>query len=149
MASSANASIAACWASILCLQRQHVLQLRPPMLSDIPERKIADIHPMDDERAGDAQDAGRIVWAELLILGEDGDPFPLKEMAEGRFEQGCGLRGQPYDLIFPRPAPDPDLHLIAFAELVERLGRLAVLVRELNELQYMGRHGRFLFQTPI
>jgi hypothetical protein len=67
----------------LCLQRQHVLQLRPPMLSDIPERKIANVHPMDDARTGDNQDVGRIVWAELLILGEHSDPFPLKEMAKG------------------------------------------------------------------
>ena len=99
----------------LRLQRQHVLQLRPPMLSDIPERQIADVHPMNHERAGDAQKVGRSVWAELLVLGEDRDPFTLKEMAQGRFEQGCRLRRQPYDLLFPRLAPDPDLHLIAFA----------------------------------
>ena len=93
------------------------------MLADIPERKIANIHAMDDKRAGDAQDVGRIVRAEFLILGEDGDPLALKEMVEGGFEQGCGLRRQPDDLIFPRPAPDPDLDLIAFAELAKRLGR--------------------------
>ena len=104
------------------------------MLPDIPERQIADVHPMDNKRARDAQDVGRIVWAELLILGEHRDTFTLKEMVQGRFEQSCGLRGQPYDLIFARPAPDPDLHLVAFAELAEKLDPLAVLHRELDKL---------------
>ena len=108
------------------------------MLSDIPERKIADIHPMDDERAGDAQDAGRIVWAELLILGEDSDPFSLE--GDGRGQIRAGLRparvaSRP-DLspTCAGPGPPPD----RLCQLVKRLGRLAVLVRQLNELQYMG-----------
>jgi hypothetical protein len=89
---------------------------------------------MDDKRAGDAQNVGRIVWAELLILGQDRDPFTLKQMAQGRFEQRCRLHGQSYDLLFPRLTPNPDLYLIAFAKLADRLGRLAVLHRELDEL---------------
>jgi hypothetical protein len=128
-------------------QRQNVLQLRTAVLADISKWQIAYIHSMDDERAGDAQDVGRIVWAELLILSKDSDPFPLKEMAKGRFEQGRPLHGQPYDLIFPRLAPDPDLHLIAFAKLAERPGGLAVLVRELDELQHMGGHGSVPFRA--
>jgi hypothetical protein len=43
--------------------------------------------------------------------------------------------------------PDPDLHLIAFAKLAESLGRLAVLVRELDEFQHMGGMVGS-FQTP-
>ncbi len=133
----------------LCLQRQHVLQLRPAMLSDIPEGKVADVHSMDDERTGDAQDVGCVVWAELLILGKHGDSSALNKMAEGRFEQICGLRGQPYDVLFSRLAPNPDLNLIALANRAQRLGCLAVLVRELDEMQHMGGHGQLLPQPPI
>jgi len=93
---------------------------------------------MDYERAGNAKDIGGIVWAEFLIFNEDRDPFPLKQMAKGRFEQGCGLRGQSHDLIFPRLAPDPDLYLITFAKLAERPDRLTILVRQLDKLQNMG-----------
>ncbi len=49
------------------LQGQHVLQLRPAVLSDISERKIADVHPMHDQRTGDTQDLRRIVWTKYTI----------------------------------------------------------------------------------
>src|SRR5215831_13753831 len=99
---------------------------------------------MHDERSGDSKDICRIVRTELLILGEDRDTLPLEEMAECSLKQRRGLRRQPDDLILARLAADPDLDLIALAELVEGLGRLAVLVRKFDELQHMGGHGRFL-----
>jgi hypothetical protein len=111
------------------LQRKHVHQLRAPVLSDIPKRKIADIHPMDDQRARDSQDNRRIVWTEFPILRKECDPIPLHEMPKSRFEERRGPRGQPYDFIPPRLAPDPDLHLISFAELTEAPGCFAVLFR--------------------
>src|SRR5271166_4325001 len=88
------------------LQSQHVLQLRPAVLSDIPERKIANVHPVDDERAGGPKDVGGIVWTELLVLGEDSDTLALDKMAEGGFEEGRGLRRQAYELVLARPPPD-------------------------------------------
>src|ERR1700732_5399862 len=63
----------------LCLQFQHVLQLRTTMFADIAERQIANVHAMNDERAGDAEDARRIVRAKFLVLGEDGDPLALEK----------------------------------------------------------------------
>jgi hypothetical protein len=49
----------------LCLQRQHVSQLRTTVFADIPEWEIADVHAMNDERAGDTQDIHCIVRAEV------------------------------------------------------------------------------------
>src|SRR5882724_514930 len=122
------------------LQRQHVLKLRAAMLANISERKITNIHAMHDQRSGDSQDLCRVVRTELLILGEDRDTLPLEEMAERNLKQGCSRRGQPDNLVLARLAADLDLDMIALAELVERLGRPALLVRELDELQHMGGH---------
>src|SRR6266852_3216536 len=126
------------------LQRQHVLKLRAAMLANISERKITYVHAMHDQRSGDSQDLCRVVRTEFLILGEDRDTLPLEEMAERNLKQGCSRRGQPDNLVLARLAVDLDLDMIALAELVERLGRLAFLVRELDELQHMGGHGGFL-----
>ena len=60
----------------LCLQCQHVLQLRPAVLSHISERKLADVHPMHDQRTGDTQDVRGIVWTKFPILGKERDPLP-------------------------------------------------------------------------
>src|SRR5207237_7529215 len=110
------------------LQCQYVLQLRTAMFADISVRQVADVHAMHDERSRNTQDVSRVVWTELLILGEDSDTFPLEEMAECSLEQRRGLRRQPDDLILTGLAADPNLDLVALAELVEGLGRLAVLV---------------------
>src|SRR5271165_6470440 len=69
------------------------------VLADIPERKIANVHPVDDERTGDPEDVSGIVWTQLLVLDEDSDTLPLDKMVEGRFEEGCGLRRQPHNLV--------------------------------------------------
>src|SRR6267378_6844382 len=122
------------------LQRQHVLKLRAAMLADISEREVASVHAMHDQRSRDSQDICRVVRTELLILGEDRDTLPLEEMAERNLKQGCSRRGQPDNLVLARLAADLDLDMIALAELVERLGRPALLVRELDELQHMGGH---------
>src|SRR5215510_5068673 len=76
----------------LCLQREHVLELRAAMLADISKRQIAHIHPMDNERAGYPQNLGCVVRAELLIFREHGDSFALEEATEGGLKQGRGLR---------------------------------------------------------
>src|SRR5208283_157393 len=81
------------------LQRKNVLQPRPAVLADIPERTIANVHPVDDERTGDPEDVSGIVWTQLLVLDEDSDTLPLDKMVEGRFEEGCGLRRQPHNLV--------------------------------------------------
>jgi hypothetical protein len=99
---------------------------------------------MYDQRSGDSQDICSIVWTEFLVLGEDSDAFSFEEMAERSLKQRRRLRRQPDDLILTGLATDPDFDLIALAELVESLGRLAVLVRELDELQHLGGHGRVL-----
>src|SRR5437899_2787051 len=99
------------------LQRQYVLDLRAAVLADISERQVADIHAMYDQRPGDSQNVSRVVRTEFLILGEDGDTFSLKKMAERSLEQGCGFRRQPDDLILARLAADPELDLVALAEL--------------------------------
>src|SRR6266702_5015020 len=125
------------------LQRQHLLELRAAMLADISEREVACVHAMNDQRSRDSQDICRVVRTEFPILGEDRDTLPLEEMADHSLDQGCSRRGQPDNLVRARLAADLDLDMIALAELVERLGRLALLVRELNELQHMGGHGRF------
>jgi len=70
-------------------------------------------------------------------------------MAECSLKQRRGLRRQPHDLILARLAADPDLDLIALAELAKGLGRFAVLVREFDELQHVGRHGWFLSKPNI
>jgi hypothetical protein len=98
------------------------------MLANISERKITNVHAMHDQRSGDSQDLCRVVRTELLILGEDRDTLPLEEMAERNLKQGCSRRGQPDNLVLARLAVDLDLDMIALAELVERLGRLALLV---------------------
>ena len=98
---------------------------------------------------GISQDIRRVVRAEFLILGEDSDAFALDEMAERSLKQRRGLRRQLDDLIPARLAADPNLDLIAFGELVEDLGHLAVLVRELDELQYMRGHGRVPVRRDI
>src|SRR5882724_2557152 len=122
------------------LQRQHVLKLCAAMLANVSEREVAYVHAMHDQRSRDSQDICRVVRTELLILGEDRDTLPLEEMAERSLEQGCSRRGQPDNLVLARLAADLDLDMIALAELVERLGGLALPVRELDELQYMGGH---------
>ncbi len=81
------------------LQREHVLQLRAAMLADISERQFADVHAMNNKRAGDAQDIRCIVRTEFLLLGDDSNPLALEEMAEDGLEQGCNRRRQPQDLI--------------------------------------------------
>jgi hypothetical protein len=98
------------------------------MLANISERKITNVHAMHDQRSGDSQDLCRVVRTELLILGGDRDTLPLEEMAERNLKQGCSRRGQPDNLVLARLAVDLDLDMIALAELVERLGRLALLV---------------------
>src|SRR6266852_7148597 len=126
------------------LQRQHVLKLRAAMLANISERKITNVHAMHDQRSGDSQDLCRVVRTELLILSDDRDTLTLQEMAEHSLEQGCSRRGQPDKLVLARLAVDLDLDMIALAELAQRLGRLALLIRELDELQHVGGHSRFL-----
>src|SRR5262245_11329233 len=133
----------------LRLQRQHVLELRAAMLADIAEREIADIHAMNDKGTGDAQDARRVVRAELLVLREDGNTPALEETAESGLKQRRGLRRELHDLIPARLAPNADLDLITLAELRKGLGCLPVAVRELDKLQHMGGHGRFLSRPKI
>lgn len=130
----------------LCLKRQHVLQLRPAVFSDIAKRKITDVHPMDDKWTGNAQDVGRVIWTEFLLLGEDGNPLTLEEGTERGLEQSRSLRRQPEYMILARLAANPDLDLIALTEFTKRLCYLAVLVRELDELQYLGGHGWSFFK---
>ena len=55
----------------LCLQCQHVLQLRAAMLADISEWQIANIHAMHHARSGDSKDVCCVIRTEFLILGED------------------------------------------------------------------------------
>ena len=99
---------------------------------------------MHDEWAGNAQYTGRIVGTELLVLGEDSDPPTLQKMAKSGLEQACGLRWQSEDPIFAGLLADPDFESIALAEIAKWLGELAVLIRELDELQHMGGHGWLL-----
>ena len=124
------------------LQHEHVSQLRAAMLADIPEREITNVHAMDHKRTGDAQDIGGIIRAELPVLAQDSDAIPLEELVEDGLKQVRGLRGKPYNLLFPRLAPDQNLDLIALAELAKRLGDPAILVRQLDKLQHMRGHGR-------
>jgi hypothetical protein len=79
---------------------------------------------MHDEWSGDSQDVCRVVRAEFLILGEDSDTLALEEMAECSLKQRRGFQRQPDDLILARLAANPDLDLIALAELVEVLAAL-------------------------
>src|SRR6478672_4221525 len=95
---------------------------------------------MHDQRSGDSQDLRCVIRTEFLILGEDRDTLPLEKMAKGDFEQGCSRPWQPDDVVLPRFATDRDLDMIAFAKLPQRLGSLALLIRELDELQHMGGH---------
>lgn len=90
---------------------------------------------MHDERPGDSKDICRVIRTEFLILGDDGDAFALKEMAECSLEQCGSLERQSNDLIRTRLAADPDLDLVALAKPSEGLARLAVLDREFDELQ--------------
>src|SRR5947207_9254329 len=131
------------------LQCKYVLELCAAMLADIPERQVADVHAMNDQWSGNSQDVSRVVWTELLILGEDSDTFPQEEVTECGLEQSCGLWWKLHNLILARLASDPDLNLIALAELAKGLGRLAIPVREFDELQHMGGHGRFLSKPNI
>src|SRR5262245_1365136 len=98
------------------------------MLADIPKRQIAQIHPVDNERAGDPQNVGCVVRAEFSVFREHGDSLALKEAADGGPKQGHGPWRKPHDLILARSAPNPDLDLIAPADLAKGLGYLAVLV---------------------
>ena len=99
------------------------------MLADIPERQIAHIHPMNDERAGYSQDVGGIVGTELLVLREYGYSVALEEMAESGLKQGRCLRWKPHDLVPARRlAADADFDPIALAEIGKALGRLAILI---------------------
>jgi hypothetical protein len=104
---------------------------------------------MHDERPGDSKDICRVVRTEFLVFSEDSNTFSPEEMAECSLKQRRGLRRQPDNLILTGLAADPDLDLVALAELVEGLGRLAVLVREFDELQYMGSHGEVLSKPNI
>src|SRR5712664_1307986 len=131
------------------LQRQHVLKLRAAMLANISEREVASVHVMHDQRSRDSQDICRVVRTELLILGEDRDTLALEEMAERSLEQGCSRRGQPDNLVLARLAADLDLYVITLAELAQRLGSLALLIGELDELQHLGGHDGFLFEANI
>ena len=63
----------------LCLQCQHVLQLRAAMPADKSERQFTAIHAVNDEWTGHAQNLGRVVWAEFLILGENRNPLTLEK----------------------------------------------------------------------
>ena len=62
-------------------------------------------------------------------------------MAEGTLKQRRSLRRQPDDLILARLAADPEFDLIALAELAQNLRRLAIPVREFDELQHMRGYG--------
>jgi hypothetical protein len=69
------------------------------MLTDISERQISDVHPMNDQRSRDSQDVCRVVRTDFLLLGEHGDAFALKKMDERSLMQSRSLRRQLDDLI--------------------------------------------------
>ena len=126
------------------LQRQHVLQFCPTVPSDTSKRKIADVHPVDDKRTRNAQDRSRIIGAEFLILGEDRDALATEKMTQRGLEQDRGPRRQPHDPILAGLASNPDLELVALAQLGKRLRFLPVAVRQFDESQHMSGHGRAL-----
>ena len=71
----------------LGFQGENVPQRRVTMFADVAKGQIADIHPVDHQRARDAEDARRVARAQFLVLGQDRDPFTLRQMAEERFDQ--------------------------------------------------------------
>ncbi len=52
------------------------------MLADVAKRQIADIHPVNHQRARNAKHARRGVRAQFLILGHYRHPFAPRQMAE-------------------------------------------------------------------
>src|SRR3954465_4379296 len=63
----------------LLLQGKHIGELRAPVLADVAEGEVADLHPVDNERARDAEDRGSVVRAHLLVFGKDRDLVAPKQ----------------------------------------------------------------------
>src|SRR3954454_7124159 len=66
----------------LLLQGKHIGELRAPVLADVAEGKVADLHPVDNARARYAEDRGSVVWAQLLVFGENRDLVAPKQALE-------------------------------------------------------------------
>src|SRR5271163_4319182 len=75
----------------LALETEHVFELGAAMLADIAEWKFADLHAMHHKRTRDAEDAGRVVGAKLLIFGKDRDPVAFEQVTEQHLDQRCGV----------------------------------------------------------
>src|SRR3954468_17063229 len=78
----------------LLLQGKHIGELRAPVLADVAEGKVADLHPVDTERALHAQDRGSVVWARLLVFGENRDLVAPKQAPELEPDKRRGFWGE-------------------------------------------------------
>src|SRR5271163_2248454 len=118
----------------LALETEHVFELGAAMLADIAEWKFADLHAMHHKRTRDAEDAGRVVGAKLLIFGKDRDPVAFEQVTEQHLDQRCGVWWQGQGLIGASTPLDAHFDPVAFADLAKAAGVPAVFIGQLDEL---------------
>ncbi|SEE18517.1 hypothetical protein SAMN05519104_5429 [Rhizobiales bacterium GAS188] len=136
--SSASSASAACCVSIFA---KHILQPGPAVLADIAKRQVAHIHTMNDQRPGHAEDAGRLVRRQFLILPENGDTLTAEQVIEQSFDERGRPRRQGHGALLAGSVPDANLDVIALGQFGRRLGPLPVPIRKFNEPEHLSGHG--------